>query len=67
MNARMNKAIVVSTLTAAALFSFTATVSAQTESLLLVGPASKATNNSLQMMGQDVILQSSNAGKRTFF
>ena len=61
MNARMNKAIVVSILTSVALFFFTATVSAQTESLLLVGPISKVKDESLQMLGQAVILDTGDA------
>ncbi len=63
MNAKMNKAIVVSTLTAVALFFFTATVSAQTESLLLVGPVSTVKDKTLEMMGQVVILESDAAKK----
>ncbi len=62
MNTKMTKAIIVSILTALVVFFSSATMSEPSESLLIVGPASKATNNSLQIMGQDVILQSSNAG-----
>ncbi len=61
MNAKINKAIILSTLTAVALFFFTPTVSAQTESLLLVGPISKISSKSLEMMGQVVKLDSSAA------
>ena len=63
MNATMNKpnVLVLLIVTAAAMFFFTGTVSAQSESLLLVGPASKAKDNSLEIMGQVVVLESSAA------
>ncbi len=61
MNAKINKAIILSTLTAVALFFFTPTVSAQTESLLLVGPVSTVKDKTLEMMGQVVKLDSSAA------
>ena len=64
MNAKITKAIVVSILTAAAVFFFSATASAQSEILLLVGPASMAPDQSLDMMDQVVFLESSNAKDR---
>lgn len=61
MNAKMTKAIVMSILTAVAVFFFSSTASAQSESLLLVGPASMAKDQTLDMMDQVVILESSAA------
>ncbi len=65
MNTTMNKptVLVLLTVTALAMFFFTGTVSAQSESLLLVGPVSKAKEETLEMMGQVVILESSAANE----
>ncbi|MCZ6911258.1 MAG: hypothetical protein O7F72_00485, partial [Proteobacteria bacterium] len=67
----MTKAIAVSTFTAMALFLSIATiaepknekrlVASQSETLLLVGPASTAKGQTLEIMGQVVILESSDA------
>ena len=75
MSTKMTKAIVVSMLTAVAMFLSSTTiaeprsekksvVSLQHEALLLVGPASTAKGQTLRMMGQIVFLESSDA-KRT--
>ena len=69
MNRKMTRVIAVSTTAAMALFLSNATIAgpknekrlvgSQSEALLLVGPASTANGQFLEMMGQVVILESS--------
>ena len=61
MNRKMTKAIILSILTTVAVFLSSATVGSHSEFLLLVGPASIATDQPLEIMDQVVILESSDA------